>query len=250
MPYATGRVFFDADSHLMERPDFIRDFASAEVRKRLPQLLAGEQAKPEERWAETVKQSHHDPQRVAEMRALGDGLIDGPKGYLALGAFNGDERRQALDQLGFARQLVFSTFSALQALNGDDIALKYGAAAAHNRAMADFCSADERLMGVGILPLDDPDQAEQELEQLLKLDLKAAWVAHQECGGRSPGHNDFDSVWARLAEAGVPFVLHVGGIPLQLPPAWMNTGRPLPTDWRSEERRVGKECRSRWSADH
>jgi predicted TIM-barrel fold metal-dependent hydrolase len=26
-------------------------------------------------------------------------------------------------------------------------------------------------------------------------------------------------------------VLHVGGNPLQLDPAWMNTGRPVPTDW-------------------
>ena len=25
---------------------------------------------------------------------------------------------------------------------------------------------------------------------------------------------------------------------------------PLNTDWRSEERRVGKECRSRWSPYH
>lgn len=29
----------------------------------------------------------------------------------------------------------------------------------------------------------------------------------------------------------MPFVLHVGGHPLQVKPAWMNTGRPVPTDW-------------------
>jgi|TARA_B100000003_G_scaffold205133_1_gene218239 predicted TIM-barrel fold metal-dependent hydrolase len=38
-------------------------------------------------------------------------------------------------------------------------------------------------------------------------------------------------VWARLAEAGIPFLLHVGGNPLQIKPDWMNTGRPIPTDW-------------------
>ncbi len=29
----------------------------------------------------------------------------------------------------------------------------------------------------------------------------------------------------------MPFVLHVGGHPLQIHPDWMNTGRPIPTDW-------------------
>ena len=57
------------------------------------------------------------------------------------------------------------------------------------------------------------------------------WVPHGDCGGRSPGHTDFDPFWARLAESGVPFVVHVGGYPLQVPPAWANNGRPAPPDW-------------------
>ena len=122
-------------------------------------------------------------------------------------------------------------YHSVQALYGEDLELKYGAAAAHNRAMADFCGVDSRLSGVGILPLDDPALAAAELDQLLDLDLKAAWVAHDHCGGRSPGHNDFDPIWARLGEAGVPVVLHVGGVPIQVADAWMNTGRPVPQDW-------------------
>jgi len=42
-------------------------------------------------------------ERVAELVGLGDGLISGPKGYEALGAFNPAERSQALDQLGHSR---------------------------------------------------------------------------------------------------------------------------------------------------
>jgi len=230
MAYANSRIYLDADSHLMERPDFLRDFAGSELRARLPPLDGGAQDK-NTGWAETVANAGHSDTRVREMIALGDDLIAGPKGYQALGAFNAGERKQALDQLGFHQQLVFATFSPLQALHGDDLELKYGAAAAHNRAMADFCVADNRLLGVGIVPLDDPSAAVVELEHLLSLDLRAAWVAHRDCGGRSPGHDAFDPFWARLAEAGVPFVLHVGGHPLQIDPAWMNTGRPVPTDW-------------------
>lgn len=230
MPYANDRVYLDADSHLMERPDFLRDFATAEIRNLLPPLDAGLQDK-NTGWAETVAKPGHSEVKVAEMVALGDSLIAGPKGYQALGAFNAGERTMALEQLGFRQQLVFATFSPLQALHGDDLKIKYGAAAAHNRAMADFCAADERLLGVAIVPMDDPVRATLELEHALSLGLKAAWMGHMHCGGRSPGHNDFDPIWARLAEAKVPFVVHVGGNPLQVHPAWMNTGRPIPTDW-------------------
>jgi predicted TIM-barrel fold metal-dependent hydrolase len=38
-------------------------------------------------------------------------------------------------------------------------------------------------------------------------------------------------VWARLADANIPFVLHVGGVDIQIDKAWMNTGRAVPTDW-------------------
>lgn len=43
-------------------------------------------------------------------------------------------------------------------------------------------------------------------------------------------------VWARLAESRIPFALHVGGNPLQIDPAWMNTARTVPTDWLGAER--------------
>ena len=38
MAYAEGRTFFDADSHVMELPDFLLDFADAALRDRLPPL--------------------------------------------------------------------------------------------------------------------------------------------------------------------------------------------------------------------
>ncbi len=232
MPYAEGRRYLDADSHIMERPNFLLDHADAATREILGPLLVGDHGKSVDYIEDAAKLEAHRASDVAAMRALGPNLIAGPKGYRALGAFNATERSDALDQLGFARQLVFATFSTLQTLQGDNVALKYGAAAAHNRAMAEFCGGDDRLMGVANLPLDNPELAITETEHLIGLGLRAAWVAHQPCGGRSPGHDAFDPVWARLAEAGVPVVLHVGGVPIQLDEAWMNTGRPIPKDWQ------------------
>ena len=38
--------------------------------------------------------------------------------------------------------------------------------------------------------------------------LEAIWVPHRAPIDRAPGHVDLEGFWARLAEAGVPFVLH------------------------------------------
>ena len=232
MSYAKDRTYLDADSHLMELPDFLTSNADSAIRDRLPQIDLDSGARSSESWREAAKTGAHSPETVAELVALGDGLIAGPKGYYALGAFNKDERRMALDLLGFDQQFVFSTFSAPIAFDPTaDLDIRYGATRAHNRAMAEFCSDDPRLIGVALLPLDDPDATIEELEFAMKTGLGAVWVPHRPAGSGSPGHNDLDPVWARLAEAGIPFLLHVGGTPLQIKPDWMNTGRPIPTDW-------------------
>jgi predicted TIM-barrel fold metal-dependent hydrolase len=232
MAYAQGRTYYDADSHLMELPDFLKIHADPGTRDRIPEIDVPRIGTLANLMEDAKLRRGHSPDRVAELLALGDGLIAGPKGYQALGAFNGEERTQALDLLGFDKQLVFATFSAGVCFSEKrPVEDRYAAARAHNRAMAEFCSGDPRLRGVALLPLDVTTLALQELEHILRLGLKAAWLPHRPCGGRSPGHTDLDRVWSCLADAGVPFVLHVGGIPLQLAPEWMNTGRKVPTDW-------------------
>lgn len=234
MSYADDRVMYDADSHIMELPDFLKQYAEPADREMLPEISFGSAAGSEidRDLHEYIAQGRqHDAETVATLRAMGDDILRGPKGYKALGAFNKDDRRAVLDMLGFKKQLVFATFATGVVFRADRPDLEYGATRAHNRGMADFCSVDNRLLGVGAVPLDDVDKAMAELDFALNQGLQAIWVPHRDCGGRSPGHNDFDRFWAKLAEAGVPFVLHVGGDRLQLPEEWMNTGRAVPTDW-------------------
>ena len=144
---------------------------------------------------------------------------------------NPDERRRALDDLGFQRQLVFTTFAGSQFLRSDDQDVRYGGARALNRGMAEFCSGDKRLIAVGMVTLDDPARAAAEIETARKAGIGAMWVPAATAGGRSPGHPDNDVVWRALSEAGMPFLLHVGGSPPVLDPAYQNNGHPRPTDW-------------------
>lgn len=236
MAYAPAdRPIYDADSHIMELPDFLQKYADPDLRANIPAVSYAASLVTDDEVAEIMARGgRHTPEHVAEMIAWGDALIERSKEIQALGAFDGRERSKAMDLLGFRKQLVFATHSVAMPFSPSskiDPKIRYGAARAHNRHMAEFCGNDARLMGVAVTPLEEPQLALAELEFALKSGAKAIWVAHRAAGGRSPGHVDYDPFWARLVEADTPFVLHVGGSPLQLDKAWTNNGRPPTKDW-------------------
>ena len=227
MSYAGERRILDADSHLMELPDFLSAHADPDIRERLPSVVdIGALAAIEGIDVENQGQRRAHPTEVVEaLVARGDDLLRGPKWYGALGAFNGGERGRALDLLGFERQMVFSSITAAALFQAEDSEVVHGGLAAHNRAMAEFCSADPRLVGVAAVVLDDVPRALEEIDAAIKLGLGAIWLPARAPGGRSPGHLAHDPIWSRLEEARVPFVLHVGSAPLSIPREWMNDGR-------------------------
>src|SRR5215510_11550564 len=136
MSYAGQRRMIDADSHLMEWPTFLSDHAPRELAPRLPKVVP--ELGP---WAERRERS-----REALVELGGELLRKGPKWHDALGAVDGAERALALDQLGFERQVVYSSFCA-RLFDVADTELRYAAYRAHNRAMAAFCAPDPRLRG-------------------------------------------------------------------------------------------------------
>ena len=236
MTYAPdARPFYDADSHIMELPDFLKSYADPKMRDDIPEVSYSASLVSDEEVAEIVDQGgKHSEEHRQEMIALGDDLIAKSKEIQALGAFNKDDRKVALDMLGFKKQLVFATHSVAFPFHPSSkkpLDLRYGATRAHNRHMADFCSDDDRLMGVGIVPLDDASHAMAELEFALDSGLEAIWVPHRAPFDKSPGHVDLEPFWALLAETGTPFLLHVGGSPLQALKAWSNNGRAAVKDW-------------------
>lgn len=236
MVYAPAeRQYYDADSHIMELPDFLTSYADPAIRDDVPLVNYNASLVSDEEVAVIVDQGnrHSDEHRDAQI-ALGDELIAKSKEIQALGAFNADDRSVALDMLGFKKQLVFATHSVVLPFHPSsktDPVLRYGATRAHNRHMVDFCAQDPRLMGVAVVPLDDPERAIAELDWVIAAGLEAVWVPHRAPIGFAPGHVDLEPFWARLAESGTPFVLHVGGSPLQALKAWSNNGRAATKDW-------------------
>jgi predicted TIM-barrel fold metal-dependent hydrolase len=227
MTYAKSRVMLDADSHIMETPDWVERHADPKLRAQFAPLALGKAGGATYRMIEDAMARARA--RVEQAKPV-ENVVAGTKGWHAPGAFDPAERSKALDDLGFGRQLVFSTFSAGQYLSCDDLDVRYGGLRAHNRAMAEFCSADPRLIGVGQLSLVDPERAVEEIRAGSELGCGAFWIPGSPAGARSPGHPDLDPVWAALCELGKPFMLHVGPNSHFVPKAYLNNGKPLPPD--------------------
>jgi uncharacterized protein len=227
MTYATDRLYCDADSHIMETKDWISNFTDADVLKKLPEMSLLKSG------TKSFSVINDAITKQRERAALGTAVIDvvkGLKGWSAPGAFDAAERTAALDDLGFRRQLVFSTFSATQYLHHHDLDVRYGGIRAHNRAMTAFCSHDSRLIAAGQVSLVDPERCVEEIKEGIRLGCGAFWIPGMPVADKSPGHPDFDIVWQAFCDFGVPFLLHVGPNSATKIAEYENNGQPRPKD--------------------
>ncbi len=228
MAYVEGRTVHDADAHIMETPELLERYVEGRFRDAVRQIdifrgLPGY----EDRFAE-VRRRHDDPAWRAE---------DAPqlllrKNWDALGSWRRQDRGAALDLLGFASQLIFNTvlsgvLSDLE--HGSDLDLAYATAAAHNRAMVEFCAADRRLLATGYVPLADPARTVAMARDAIAMGCKALLIPSRCPKGHAPSHIDLDPLWAQAQEAGLPIVFHVGGGgPLLSPDYFVNGLPPVP----------------------
>ena len=90
MTYAPpDRAFYDADSHIMELPDFLKAYADPELRDEIPEVSYRASIVTDEEVEVIVAQGgRHSAEHVQEMIDLGDDLIAKSKEIQALGAFN------------------------------------------------------------------------------------------------------------------------------------------------------------------
>ena len=245
MPYAQGRVFHDADAHIMETPTWLRDHAEAAWRDRMPVLQypggnelrqtgdPGEQRRDLAASFEKLRIKHGSE----AYRATEEAEIMARKNFAATGSFIPEDRTRALDLLGFSSQLVFNTFhnGRLHDMEHADADLAYAAARAHDRGMLEFCSADPRLLPTCYVPLVDPERAATHARDAIDQGAAALLVASGCPPGFSPSHTDLYPVWASAEEAGIPVVFHVGGTGALIDPGYFVNGRPVPPDFHGGE---------------
>jgi len=243
---STGLVVHDADAHIMETPTWLYDYADPAIRDRVDVLsypggnelqqssdLLEHRANLEQAF-ERLADRHRSDEYVA---AEADEIML-RKNFAATGSFLAEDRPRALDLLGFASQLVFNTFHNSRLHNWEhsgDLDLAIGAARAHNRGMAEFCSVDARLLSTLYVPLADIERAGAMATEAIEMGAGALLIASGCPPTHSPSHIGLDPVWAAAQEAGVPIVFHVGGTGALLDPHYFDNGLPVPPDFHGGE---------------
>jgi predicted TIM-barrel fold metal-dependent hydrolase len=226
MSYANDRLIHDADSHLMELHDCLDAFFTPSLLSRFHASAGYRAALQRNLRPGRSRTAHADP----AFRAGVDVNIMLRKNYEAHGAFIAADRPQALDLLGFASQLVFTTFCLgnFGLDQGEDMALCYAAADAHNRMLADFCRVDARLLATAYVPLEDFEHARETTAAALRDGAKALMVPSRCPQRHAPSHVALDAVWAQSQEAGIPVLFHVGGEEKMNPTYKLNGLPPVP----------------------
>jgi len=129
-----------------------------------------------------------------------------------------DARVRLLDEQGLEAALLFPTLGVgMQEALKHDVEALHAAFTAFNTWLDDdwgFDRGDGRLYAAPMLTLADPARAATEVERVLAMGARIVCMVPGPVptgdGYQSPGMPDYDPVWARLQEAGVPVALHAG----------------------------------------
>ena len=212
MTYAHREDIYDADTHMMEHPNWIYDFASEDIKEHLEPIVEGDKEVSERIDKAIANFENRRSSSIALEQAKKDFMTWNHKGWEGLGAFNAEERKLANDLLGFKAHIVFPTSAFDQVLAAKEQKIVLGGVEALNKGMATFCSVDKRMHGAAYIPFAfGEDIALKFLKQAVKDGFSVIMIdtiAPQ--GAKASTHPDFDAVWKEIEENDIAITLHVG----------------------------------------
>jgi uncharacterized protein len=230
MPYATGRTYYDADSHVMELPEWLPSYADPAFRDRIRPYSIGGTGTVDvaERMIARGRRRAGDPAD----RAAAEAELLTRKSWDGYGAFEPADRSRALDLLGFRAQLVFSTFASGQIELAGNPDVAYAASRALTRGIVEFCADDPRLLPITFIPIDVPERAVAEARFALDAGVKGLTLSPLPPPTHSLTHPSLHPIYAMAEEHGVPIFFHVENeAPRKIAPGFSENGWEGQTDF-------------------
>ena len=212
MTYAHRKDIYDADTHMMEHPNWIYDFASEDIKEHLEPIVEGDKEVFERIDKAIANFENRQSSSTAMEQAKKEFMTWNHKGWEGLGAFNAEERKLANDLLGFKAHIVFPTSAFDQVLAAKEQKIILGGVEALNKGMATFCSVDKRMHGAAYIPFAyGEDIAMKFLQQAIKDGFSVIMIdTIAPKGAKASTHPDFDKVWREIEANDIAITLHVG----------------------------------------
>ena len=233
MVYAHRTEIHDADTHMMERPDWIASYASEKIRDRLAPFVAGNSETMKNVDDALLQFENRKKDEIKAKQADEEFMHMKYKGWHGLGAFDASERVRANSLLGFKSYIVFPTpaFDQIIAMRGVDDEVYLGGVEALNQGLHDFCSADVSMFGTAYIPLGAGVQtALSFLDRAIHQGFRIILIDTIPPKGQiSFSHPDYYAIWSRIQEAKLAVVLHIGatGAPYKpVPDELFENGNP------------------------
>ena len=211
-----------ADSHIVEPPDLYESRIEPKFRSRAPRI-----ERHRTRTGQEYDAWYLDGVRVGTVGSViqAGRRFEDPGSIDFLGVWE-DVRKAAYEPHAMLEELEADGVwgACLQPSQGlfwyrlPDSELLSALCRAYNVWITDFCrAAPGRFKGIGMLNVDDVDDACQELERCAELGLAGAFIPVYPVAERPYRHASYDRLWWTAQDLEMPLLLHVatmrGGIP-------------------------------------
>ena len=212
MTYAHREQIYDADTHMMERPDWIAEFSDSAIKSHLQPFVGGKEEILKQVDAAIKSFKERASNQDISNKANKNFMSMEHKGWNGLGAFDSKERKLANDLLGFDAYILFPTSSFNQVIAAKEQKILMGGIQALNRGLATFCKEDKRMFPTAYIPLGlGPDIAKKFVDEAISMDFSIILIDTVAPRGQiSFTHPDYNTFWATVQDADLSVTLHVG----------------------------------------
>jgi len=200
-----------ADSHFVEPPNMWAERVDKKFRDRAPRTVRGYNGKE----GEFLVCEDIDVWPVAAFFGAAVKSEDLPeffkKGFEVAPASVWDPAARINDQDrdGVCAEVIYTSMGMLL-YNLGDVELRTACFRAYNDWAAEYCSyAPQRLIGLGLITLEDVDAAVKELRRIAKKGMRGAMIWADPPDERPYSHPDYDPFWAAVQELNMPLSLHI-----------------------------------------